>query len=190
MGASGETRRTSQDILRNIGALPAPVIVSFSTIAVYGTCIAEGRKTPRPDSSYAKAKLALEEYAQTVPAAPGRRHYILRLGHVYGAGQWVSREIVENIRREGFGLPFDGRTASNTIWVRHAARTVCRLLEGGTPSGIYDLTDTPNQSWRQLYDLHTAALGLPPVPSLPDDVAEQQDERSAAGTGLRREKTH
>ncbi|MEE8544046.1 MAG: NAD(P)-dependent oxidoreductase, partial [Gammaproteobacteria bacterium] len=184
-GPSREVRRINEAIVDQIARQPrVRAVVQFSTVAVYGSRIGSdpGVVRPRPETSYGRAKLDLERYARRACAAAGLRYYVLRLGHVYGAGQWVSQQILEDLTRAEFGLPEDGGTPSNAVWVGHIASVVRRILVDEPLSGTYDLTDTPNKTWRELYDLHSQIFGLPHAPPLPKDAAAMMRCALAGGT--------
>jgi hypothetical protein len=51
------------------------------------------------------------------------------------------------------------------------------MLNGDQPSGIRNLVDSPQSTWRSLYDLHTGLLARPPVGSLSETESEALRDR-------------
>ena len=137
-------------------------LVHFSTVAVYGELITND---PRPGSEYGRSKLYVERYAARQARRRGVRYTAIRLGHVYGAGIGRSREIIELARTPGFELPFDGRLPSNAIHADNVGAAIVGLLQDGAERGIYGLAESSN-TWRDVFDWHTASLGLSPVAAM------------------------
>lgn len=171
-GWPATARRHNEAIVRNIAEAPGVRrVVHFSTVAVYGMCVDPDISTferPRPDSSYGIDKLCLERLAVRLFSARGIRHYIVRLGHVYGPSQWVSRDVLQRLRDPAFALPFGGANPSNAVSIEAVAAAVGRLLGGDQPSGIANLVDSPQSTWCTIFDLHAGLLGAQPVASLSD----------------------
>lgn len=171
-GWPATARRQNEAIVRNIAEAPGVRrVVHFSTVAVYGMCVDPGLSTferPRPDSSYGIDKLCLERLALRLFSARGIRHYIVRLGHVYGPSQWVSRDVLQRLRDPDFALPFGGANPSNAVCIEAVATAVRRLLGSDQPSGIANLVDSPQSTWRTIFDLHAELLGTAPVASMSD----------------------
>lgn len=180
-------RRQNEAIIRNIAAAPrVRVAIHFSTVAVYGSCVDPRRNSferPRPDSSYGVDKLSLERFASRLFSSRGIRHHLVRLGHVYGPSQWVSRDILERSGDPSFALPFGGNVPSNAVSIAAVIAAVRGLLEEPRPSGIANLVDSPQSTWRGLFDMHTALLGRPPVGSLPETASRELRERYYATAG-------
>jgi len=180
-------RQQNEAILRNIARAPrVRVAVHFSTVAVYGSCVDPRHNSferPRPDSSYGLDKLSLERFAIGLFSARGIRHHLVRLGHVYGPSQWVSRDILERSGQPSFALPFGGNIPSNAVSIAAVVAAVRGLLENDRPSGIANLVDSPQSTWRALFDSHTALLGRPPVASLPDAASNELRERYYLAAG-------
>ena len=154
-------------------------LVHLSTVAVYGELITAARdpeherRHPHPDSEYGRSKLYVEQYAMAQARRRGVECTIIRLGHVYGAGIARSREIIEFARDPKFRLAFDGRLPSNAIHVDAAGAAIAGLLRRGASGGVVSLAE-PHHSWRDIFDWHTGALGLPPVAGMPDAESSAQ----------------
>lgn len=166
-------------------------LVHFSTVAVYGELIvaaADGERAsahPRPTSEYGRSKLFVERYAARRAAERGVDCTILRLGHVYGAGIARSREIIELARTSGFRLPFGGGLPSNAIHQDSLGAATVELIASGAKRMVAGLAES-TQSWRDVFDWHTSALGLPPVPSMRDQESAAQRE-AVRGASIPRE---
>ena len=162
-------------VLEGVGRTPGiRKLVQFSSIGVYGTCITRGRATrdrPRPHARYAREKLD-QEHAARRCERDGIGVLILRMGHVYGPYQWLSRSIFEFLGA-GMALPFDGRLASNAIHVDNVRRAVRWLLFSPVAAGAYDLLDRPQRSWRELVDAHADSIGVPSLAAM-DDAASRE----------------
>jgi nucleoside-diphosphate-sugar epimerase len=148
-------------------------LVHFSTVAVYGELItkasdeARTRLRPHPGSEYGRSKLFVERYASQRARTRGVRYTAIRLGHVYGAGIARSREIIELARTPGFELPFGGRLPSNAIHADNVGAAIVRALKDGLAQEVYGLCEA-SRTWRDVFDWHTACLGLPPVHDMPE----------------------
>lgn len=186
-GWPGTARRQNEGILRNIAAAPGiQRVVHFSSVAVYGMCVDPRVSTferPRPDSSYGVDKLRLERLAASLFSARGIRHYTVRLGHVYGPSQWISRDVLERVRDPAFALPFGGANPSNAVSIEAVVAAVRNLLRGNQPSGIGNLVDSPQSTWRTIYDLHTGLLARAPVGSLSDAESQALRDHCYAEAG-------
>jgi nucleoside-diphosphate-sugar epimerase len=166
------TRQVTDAILRNIANAPdVRAAVHFSSVAVYGACVDPSRNSferPRPTGSYGAEKLRSEGIAARLFSERGLRYYILRLGHVYGPAQQVSYEIAAKTADPSFALPFGGHMPSNAVSIHAVIHAIRGMLEDTQPTGIRNLIDTPQSTWREIYDYHTAMIGRPPAPSIPD----------------------
>ena len=151
-------------------------VIHFSSVAVYGTCIDAGRNTferPRPDQPYGRHKLDLERYLWRRLRASGHEAVVLRLGHVYGAGQWLSRFVLDATREPRFRLPFDGRLPSNAIHVKNVSAAIRSLILDWPRPGTYNLFDAPASTWRHVFDWNTNAVSASRVPAMGDAESER-----------------
>lgn len=168
----------NQNIIYNIARLEKITnVVLLSTVALYGTLVHDGNvyfHSPRPDTHYGKLKRALEKYAIKMVSQAYKQFYILRVGHVYGPHQWLSKAIFETIKSEGVALPFNGGRPSNAIHIDNLTSGIYELIFNSPESGIYNFTDYPQRSWREIYDRHTKVLNEPPVPGMDDGKSELQ----------------
>ena len=154
-------------------------LVHLSTVAVYGELITAARdpeherRHPHPTSEYGRSKLYVERYARDRARRRGIECTVVRLGHVYGAGIARSREIIEFARDPKFRLAFDGRLPSNAIHVDAAGAAIAGLLRRGSSAGVVSLAES-HHSWRDIFDWHTAALGLTPVAPMAEAESSAQ----------------
>lgn len=180
---SGPPARKSvaeRGMLRAISGLPGKKrVIHFSSVAVYGGCIDSRRNTserPRPDQPYGRHKLDLERYLWRCLRASAHEAVVLRLGHVYGTGQWLSRFVLDAACDPRFQLPFGGRLPSNSVHVRNVSAAIRRLILDWSQPGTYNLFDAPATTWRQVFDWNTNAVGALCVPSM----GEEESKRVAA----------
>ena len=158
-------------------------LVHFSSVAVYGWCINARHSTferPRPNWVYGDDKLHLEHFFAARLQSTPHQAVVLRMGHVYGAGQWLSKSAFTMAADPDRRLAFDGALSSNAIHVRNVAAAVAALVSDWKP-GTYNLLNAPASTWREVFDWHTAALGIPPVPGL-----DEAQSRAAAEYHLSR----
>lgn len=166
--------KTMIDNFSRLGKLKS--LIHLSSISVYGICIENGKHPkstfdrPRPIDNYGRSKLYIEEYAKRMCLSKQLTYYMLRLGNVVGAGTDRSRMIIELARNPYVYLPFNGELASNTIHVEDLAAMIIALLSNTLPSGIYNVAN--EQTWRQIFDWHTQAIGLPLVKGMSKEHSE------------------
>jgi nucleoside-diphosphate-sugar epimerase len=166
------TRRIGDAILNNIANAPSVrIAVHFSSVAVYGSCVDPRRNSferPRPTSDYGIDKLRSEKIAAQLFSRRGIRHYILRLGHVYGPSQWISADVLTKTADPSFSLPFGGDIPSNAVSIYAVIDAIRGMLNDTQPTGLCNLIDSPQSSWRDIYDYHTELLGRPAAGSISD----------------------
>lgn len=168
-----DANRRALHALAEVGGIGR--LIQFSSIGVYGTCIVRGRATrdrPRAHARYAQEKLDQERAARSCERA-GTTVFVLRMGHVYGPYQWLSRSIFDFLASGGPRLPFDGRIASNAVHIDNVRRAVAWLLSAEIAVGTYDLVDRPQRSWRELVDAHAAVIGERSLDAM-DDLASRR----------------
>ena len=164
-------------------------LVHLSSVAVYGTFISARKSlfdNPKPDSLYGRQKLQMENLLRTLARKHSMSCTILRVGHVYGAELRWSEIFFELIRKEGFRLPFDGQLPSNAIGITNLRSAIRKVLFSEPLQITLNLTDAPQTSWRDIFDLHSQASGGPTVECLnPFESAWRFRERKKwAETGL------
>lgn len=173
--ASGDARKSrllNESMIHNLARLTDTTLVIYlSSVAVYGSCIDSKRTSferPCPDTYYGREKLHLERVAIRACAERGVRYCVLRVGHVYGPGQWLSRRVVDMAEGALGSLPYDGRLPSNAIRSDRLASAVNSLVMTPDPaSQIRNVADVPQTTWRQVCDWHTDTLKMPAVAAMP-----------------------
>ncbi len=168
---SKEMRPENEAIISNLAKLGnLSRLIHLSSVGVYG-CIYSGStfEKPRPDTSYGREKLALEKHITRLFSGSSVDYFILRLGHVYGPHQWLSRDVIDLAKSNGFNLPFDGDLPSNAIHVEELSSSLSWLAAADVASGVHNLAAVPQQTWRQVFDWHAKICGLPPVAALSDE---------------------
>jgi nucleoside-diphosphate-sugar epimerase len=156
-------------MIRAIGQAGVRRLVFLSTVAVYSSCIQSGINTyaePCPDNDYGRDKVMCEREVTRLFSSPERQGFVLRLGHVYGPRLLWSRRILALARDRRFKLPFDGRLSSNAVRIDRISDALIALLESDIAAGVFNLTDDPNRSWREVFDWHTQACSLPEMAGL------------------------
>ncbi len=152
----------NEAIIRSVAAAKNPQrLVQLSSIAVYG-CVHPGStfERPKPDTTYGKEKLSLEKYVQRILSNSSKEYVIIRLGHVFGPHQWLSRDILDLSRSGSFELPFDGDCPSNAIHIDELSEVFTQLIYADVESGIYNLAASPQRTWRYLFDWHCQACAI------------------------------
>jgi nucleoside-diphosphate-sugar epimerase len=166
------THRDSPNMamIRALAQTPARLFIFLSTISVYSSCIEAGRNTfehPRPDDDYGRDKLLCEaELARRF--GDGRIGITLRLGPTYGPFERFSRRIIDCLNDPSFRLPFGGRRLSNAARIDRVCAAVAGLIQRPLDSGVYNLTDDPHLTWKDVFDWHSKLCALPEA-SLLDD---------------------
>jgi hypothetical protein len=97
---------------------------------------------------------------------------ILRVGHVYGPELRWSESLFDLIQRHRFRLPFDGRRASNAVAISNLVEAVREVLLSTPSANTLNVTNLPQTTWRELFDLHAEACVSPFVGSLPSSESE------------------
>ena len=173
-GPPATARKQDKAIMEALLALPRSIrLIHFSSVGIYGSVIVprrDGFRHPRPDWDFGRGKLYLEKLIKK--SSGDRDVLILRLGHVYGAGQWVSRFVLEAASTAEWRLPFDGRLNSNAVHVRNAAEAVRAAILSGPVSGTFNLVDPGQSTWREIFDWTTDTVGAARVPGLDEENSD------------------
>jgi nucleoside-diphosphate-sugar epimerase len=176
-GSAGAVKKQNAILLANIrGNDNLKKFISLSSVAVYGTCIDSSWSTfkaPKPDLTYGQAKLEMEKMTADCFAGSACRYHLIRLGHVYGNEQWLSRMIIGSISDNKFKLPFDGSMLSNALHVDEVAQGLIHLLLEDRESGVINLASHPQKTWRHIFDWHSEVCGLPAVKMIDHDRSAQ-----------------
>jgi nucleoside-diphosphate-sugar epimerase len=163
-------------------------LVHLSSVALYGEFI-RGDKSlfdhPQPDTPYGRQKLQMENLLRALAKKHSMKCTILRVGHVYGPELRWSESIFDLIENDEFRLPFNGQIPSNGVWIQNLIAAIRELLLQPVEATL-NLTDVPQSTWRDIFDLHSQASGNPAVPPLNQYESEQylRESKKRARSGL------
>jgi nucleoside-diphosphate-sugar epimerase len=152
-------RKSTAALVGNVAASLGPRgrHVYFSTMSVYGD--AEVGDVFAIANAYGRDK----RQAEAAALRAGRLHrcptVVLRLGHVAGELQGITREIRNHLSRGVVHLP-DAERPSNLTYLPTIADAVLRAAAGTPLVGTYDLFNEPQWSWREVLDFEAGRLGL------------------------------
>ncbi|MDD5302615.1 MAG: NAD-dependent epimerase/dehydratase family protein [Elusimicrobia bacterium] len=180
-GFRGSRLANEASISAVLGTQSVRRLVQLSSVAVYGAS-QDGSSTferPRPTNSYGREKLAHEKFSISAAKTDSGRLTIVRVGHVYGAEQVMSRFILESISDRRFRLPDLEGEGSNCVSLRAMVSGLQRAVIEEASSGIFNLVDNPNRGWRDIFAWHADSVGLP----IPDRLTREQT-RAAASAAL------
>jgi len=149
-------------------------IVLASTIAVYGPGqgrVLDEHSQPRPESAYAKSKLAAEQITLQARDGTGRPvGAVLRLGAVYGARVKGNYErLVHALARRRFIPIGPGRNRRTLVYDRAAARAFAIAASHPAAAGrVFNVTDGGVHRLADIIEAICSALGRrPPRFSIP-----------------------
>ena len=163
------------------------VFINLSTISVYGLPFTENRMNfvkPKPNSPYGMSKLAMEKIVAGALKKTDSRYFLIRLGNVYGPSQTVSRMVFEDVMSPSFELPFGGDLASNAVSVERFIEGVISILNNPPQNGVYNCTEEPQRTWREIYRMHTDAWNLPPVASMSQQSSNSLRKKVGIASGV------
>ena len=144
-------------IAQTFEASPATAtVVFFSTLAVLGLSDPGQR---RQSTMYTKLKLSNERQVLEAAKKHGRRAYVLRLGHVAGTYQSINQLFRSEIESGSVAL-IEPAKASNVTFTEAIAEALQAIAQGrvGDP-GLYDLVNTPQWTWQEVYAYEAQRLG-------------------------------
>jgi nucleoside-diphosphate-sugar epimerase len=156
--------RLNERIMANIQkSAHIKIVISFSTVAVYGSCIDSSYSTfskPRADNAYGVSKLKMEKIVLDLYKNSKCQYFIFRLGHVYGDEQWLSSYVTNELLKRNASLVFDGALHSNSIHIDELTFALNWTINQKPVSGIYNLTSIPQRTWRQVFSWHANIIGI------------------------------
>jgi nucleoside-diphosphate-sugar epimerase len=185
--------KTSASNRRFAGALAEACagkhLVHLSSVAVYGDFTSGDRsrfQSPRPDTTYGRQKLQMEVLLRRYAMKHSARCTILRVGHVYGPELRWSEAIIDLIQHNRFRVPFDGQHPSNAVAISNLVEAVREVVLTKPSMSTLNLTNLPQTTWRELFDLHSQACMGPLVESLHSSESEvySQIYKKRARTGI------
>src|SRR5215510_9702065 len=131
----------------------------FSTMSVYGDVRAHQRVVFR--DLYAREKHRCEKVARAAGTKYGLETFIFRLGHVCGEFQGITREIRGRIALHPIHVP-DLERLSNTVHVATIADAILKVAAGSVSPGTYDLMNSPQWSWKEVFEHEGREIGVSP----------------------------
>lgn len=161
LNPAGARRAMAQliDAVARAGAKAQARHVFLSTMSVYGDREVGARLALR--NAYGADKRRAEHLALRAGRRYGCPTTIFRLGHVCGELQGITQQIRDQLRRGTVAIP-DPERASNTTQVAAIADAVLRIAAGAVAPGTYDLMNTPQWTWREVYAFEARVLGHSP----------------------------
>jgi dTDP-4-dehydrorhamnose reductase len=146
-------------VVARAAAAAGAVVVHYSTDFVFDGELErpyDERDPPSPQGAYARSKVAGD--AAVAAAAP--RHFIVRVGCLYGRGGRNFPSTIVRRLRTGESVRADGERIGSPTWVKEVARASAALAETDF-YGLYHCTSQGETSWAN-FALHAARLlGLP-----------------------------
>jgi nucleoside-diphosphate-sugar epimerase len=119
----------------------------------------------RSGEAYADSKVSAEVLVREAIAKTNFPATIVRPGFIYGPREraWMPR-LINSIAAGKAMLIDGGLKETNVIYVQNLNRAVLAVIENSCSIGqIYNLTDGPGISKKQLFDAISLGLNLPPV---------------------------
>lgn len=134
--------------------------IYFSTMSVYGDARVKQRLVFR--SLYGREKHRCEKVARASGKKHGRDTFILRLGHVCGELQGITREIRSRVEQGSIPVP-DVNRPSNTVHVATIVDAILKVSAGTVIPGTYDLMNRPQWTWKEVFEYEGRVVGITPT---------------------------
>jgi dTDP-4-dehydrorhamnose reductase len=147
------------EIVARAAAAAGAAVLHYSTDFVFDGELErpyDERDTPAPLGAYARSKLAGEQLV----AAAAPRHFVVRVGCLYGRGGRNFPSTVVRRLRAGETLRVDRDRRGSPTWVREVAR-VSAALARTEHHGLYHCTAGGETSWAGFAQRVARLLGLP-----------------------------
>jgi len=164
-GTPAEIRAFDEKLIGNMFAhsKAGAIVIHCSTLMVHGD--PRPGKILRARDSYGRVKLAAEREVWRHSKRAGKPAFILRLGHVCGPLQ----NITDKIRREiaaNSVLLLQEDAYSNTVYTVTIVDALMSILAGNYQPASFDLTNSPQWTWREVYDYEARMIGQTLSPQL------------------------
>ena len=147
-----------ENVARAAAAVGAPV-VHYSTDFVFDGELErpyEETDPPSPQGSYARSKAAGDTRVAEITA----RHFILRVGCLYGRGGRNFPSTIVRRLRAGETVKADGQRLGSPTWVREVAQ-VSAALARTDAYGLYHCTAHGETTWADFALFAARLLGVP-----------------------------
>jgi len=150
---------TGAEIVAAAAAAAGAAVVHYSTDFVYDGALArpyDERDPPSPQGRYAESKVA----GDRLVAAANPRHFILRVGCLYGHGGRNFPSTIVRRLRAGETIRADRDRLGSPTWVREVAAVSVALA--ATPyHGLYNCTSQGETTWADFARLAAELTGAP-----------------------------
>ena len=186
------TKRVLEALLASDRSRLSAVILS-STVAIYGDrsgLWVEEDMPPRPETDYARSKVAAEQVLLNAFSNHEIPTRIARLAAVYGPD--FPFMMVEPMQKGRAWLPGEGMNYVPTIQVEDAVRGLIRIAEKGQDGRIYNLSDKNPLQLSDFYErVHHHVGGTPVrfwstwIPSYVQERLARRNESIKARLGRR-----
>jgi dTDP-4-dehydrorhamnose reductase len=150
---------TGAEIVAAAAANAGAAIVHYSTDFVFDGTRAQPydeRDPPSPLGEYARSKVA----GDRLVAAANPRHFILRVGSLYGHGGRNFPSTIVRRLRVGETIRADRDRLASPTWVREVA-VVSAALAATSHHGLYHCTAQGETTWAEFARLVANLLGVP-----------------------------
>lgn len=142
--------------------------IYFSTMSVYGD--ARMHEQIKFQNLYGREKCRCEKVARASGKEHGRETFIVRLGHVCGELQGITREIRQRIARGPIPIP-DLDRPSNTVYLATIVEAILKVGGGAAASGTYDLMNNPQWTWKEVFEYEGRIVGITPTFTAYEEMA-------------------
>jgi nucleoside-diphosphate-sugar epimerase len=165
-GASAAAKRDNVQVLRGMVACAAKdaALVHCSSVSVYGDL---SRKPFVGVTAYGRDKLAHESILWKAAGGGKRRIYVLRLGHVLGNIQPLSKLLTASAQESGecLRLPKAGQLPCNCTTAAGIARSVAEIARSASiPSGTYNHMLRESFSWDDVFHMLAPDVRIEALP--------------------------
>lgn len=157
-GTLREAREANNRLISNIvqKSNRSAIVIHFSTISVYGDPYPKTKF--RWKNLYAKEKMRCDKLAIKFGRRHGKDVYVLRLGHVCGRLQNITRLVREQLNTGRVMLRTPERL-SNVVYTATIVDAILKIADGSiNKPGTYDLLNNPQWSWRQVYEYEARSI--------------------------------
>jgi dTDP-4-dehydrorhamnose reductase len=147
------------EIVAAAAAEVGAAVVHYSTDFVFDGTRAglyEERDAPSPQGRYAESKVA----GDRLVAAANARHFVLRVGCVYGAGGRNFPSTIVRRLRAGETIRADRERLVSPTWAREIA-AVSAAIAATSHHGLYHCTAQGETTWADFAGLAAELLGVP-----------------------------
>lgn len=109
-------------------------------------------------SAYGLLKRYSENVARRAATKERRPLYILRIGHVHGEMQPISRLIRKTLQRDTAYVP-DGQ--SHSVFAFTIAEAIAQIAHGRERPGEYTIISNPQWTWEEIHQFYCWRAGFP-----------------------------